>query len=130
MIPIHQNSSHWTLVILDPVGHKLDYYDPFHTDGTEILNQILLFIEELHIDSALDFDKNSWQLESHFDMPMQMDGSSCGVLTILSAECLALNRPVNFSMASVTETRRKIRLILATEALIDPYIHDINENES
>lgn len=130
MIPINQNRSHWTLVMVDPNEKKLDYYDPFHTDGKDILDQILQFIEDLHMQSGLNFDKKSWELKSHFHMPKQTDNNSCGILTILSAECLALNRPADFSMALVTEARRKIRLILATEALLDPYIHDLDDSNS
>ena len=125
MIPIHRNRNHWTLILLDPIQHEIDFYDPKHKDGNEILEKVLEFIKELHQFYSLTFDRKQWKLKSHADIPYQTDGDSCGILTILAMECLSLKKPMDFTMNSVVEIRRKIKVVLAAEALLDPYIYDI-----
>ena len=91
MIPIHENNCHWTFVFLDPEAKELTYYDSFRSDGTNIMHNILAFIEEEHNHNNMAFNKESWNLKNDPNTPLQDDKHSCGYLAILNAECVALH---------------------------------------
>ena len=128
MIPIHENNCHWTFVFLDPEAKELTYYDSFRSDGTNIMHNILAFIEEEHNHNNMAFNKESWNLKNDPNTPLQDDKHSCGYLAILNAECVALQKPLNHSQQDVPDIRNKIRILLISEGLDDPYIYDIERS--
>ena len=89
------------------------------------MQNILDFIEQEHNHNNMALDKTSWKLQNDPDTPLQDDGHSCGYLAILTAECVALDKPFNHSQKDVPDIRQKIRILLITEGLDDPYIYDI-----
>ena len=92
------------------------------------MQNILDFIEQEHNHNNMALDKTSWKLQNDPDTPLQEDGSSCGYLAILTAECVALDKPFNHSQNDVPHIRQKIRVLLITEGLDDPYIYDIERS--
>ena len=123
LIPINERSSHWTLVVVDPGMKKIDYYDSFRNDGSAVMEEILDFLQEEHQYSASNFDRSSWNLESIAYAPLQSDGSSCGPMVILTAESIALEKPILHTQDDVRNARKQMQYILITEA-----IEDIHEN--
>ena len=124
-MPLNENGNHWTLSLIDPVARKIDYFDPQHSNGERVMKSILDFIEEEHVYSIIPFDRSMWTLKSHFNTPKQTDSHSCGVLTILTALCVALDRKIDFGMGSIPEIRKKIKFLLSYESLIDPYVYNV-----
>ena len=49
-------------------------------------------------------------------------------MTILTAECVGLQRQLNFSQQDCEEIRKKIQFVLISESLEDPFVYDI-QNE-
>ena len=126
IVPLNENSVHWTTCFIDPVAFAIDYYDSQHSDGSSIMASILDFIEKERKFSKLPFNRSIWKLRSHFDTPKQSDTFSCGVLSIQTALCIGLGRKIDFEMDSVAEIRKKIKFLLALESITDPYVYDIN----
>ena len=126
MVPLNENNSHWTLSFIDPVLHTILYYDPMHSNGGEVMDSILDFIEKEHEFSKTPFDRSIWTLEAQYNTPRQNDSNSCGILTIQNALCIGLAREFDCGMESVSEIRKKIKVLLTLESLTDPYVYDVN----
>ena len=115
IVPINEDSSHWTFVFIDPHQKELHYYNSFNTDGMDKMLVILDFIEEEHSYSQIPFERASWKLVSHQDSPLQKDGSACGIFAILNAECVALGKSFNHGQDNVPDVRKKIQILLISE---------------
>lgn len=93
----------------------------------QVMQKILDFIEEEHSYSNIPFERTAWKLYSHQDLPLQKDGSACGIFVILNAECVALDKPFHHSQDNIPDVRKKIQILLVSEGLEDPYVYDIED---
>ena len=128
IIPINLDNAHWALAVVDPTLREIKYYDSYHYDGRMVMKSILDFLQQEHHFSDLQFDSSSWKMQNVTNIPLQTDGSSCGPMMILAAECIGLGKPFSFTQNDVLKIRKKIQYILITEAISDPYIYNFHEN--
>ena len=128
LIPLHEGGSHWTLVLVDPFIKEIIYFDSFHSNGTYVMESVLHFIQEEHQNAKLPFDISAWKLKSRKDIPKQTDDFSCGLMMIMTAECIGLEKPILYSQDDAALVRQKIQYLLIAESVEDPYIYQINQN--
>lgn len=99
------------------------YYDPYLVadDGG-----IILTLRRWLMDEALDklgsaivdlWDVENWPLESSANLPLQTDSSSCGVLSLVVADCLALGLPATITQRDVPVLRRRLAMALFLDDL-------------
>jgi Ulp1 family protease len=55
----------------------------------------------------VQFNRNDWTCEEE-EVPQQENGYDCGVFTIIYADLLSEDLPLNFSQKNITRFRRKI----------------------
>ena len=81
-----------------------------------------------HQNAKLPFDISAWKLKSRKDIPKQTDDFSCGLMMIMTAECIGLEKPILYSQDDAALVRQKIQYLLIAESVEDPYIYQINQN--
>ena len=111
LIPLHEGGSHWTLVLVDPFIKEIIYFDSFHSNGTYVMESVLHFIQEEHQNAKLPFDISAWKLKSRKDIPQQTDDFSCGLMMIMTAECIGLEKPILYSRNPLIRISTPISLI-------------------
>ena len=128
LIPIHERNSHWTLVVVDPALMKIEYYDSYRSDGNDVMESVLDFLQEEHQYSDLDFNRSSWTMNNINDVPLQTDGSSCGPMALLTAESIGLEKPISHSQNDIQDVRKKMQYVLIRESIEDSYVYDIDKS--
>ena len=71
-IPIY-DSHHWMLVVVKCYEKRIEFYDTFHTDGSQFCKTVLEFMEEEARFTGRDFDRNDWTVTFSTDIPRQSD---------------------------------------------------------
>tara|TARA_B110000046_G_scaffold33435_1_gene36010 strand:+ start:921 stop:1691 length:771 start_codon:yes stop_codon:yes gene_type:complete len=113
LMPVH-GSRHWTLLAARPVAssaalHRIEYYDSCGADGTAHLDSLRRFLKDAHHaikKVALDTSSCS---EVSFGMrsPQQgEDGVECGVFMLRTAEYLAGDLKLDFTLDSIRHYER------------------------
>ena len=72
-IPIH-DSGHWMLIIINCQAKRLEFYDTFHSDGSQFCSTVMKFMEEEAQFTEKNFNKDDWSVMSSSDIPRQTDG--------------------------------------------------------
>ncbi|KAK3106213.1 hypothetical protein FSP39_015304 [Pinctada imbricata] len=109
LMPVNVNGNHWVLFVADMVYKTVGVLDSL--GGSHEFKYITYwrkFLEtrKQHVTETIP---GPWTLEP-YPTNLQTDGNSCGVFTLMNAECLVKNEPVNIMrQVHVPAFRRHVR---------------------
>lgn len=121
-IPVHL-PGHWTLCVIEPQVQKISLYDSFlqakyyEAYHEEVLQNLLLWLKCEQDDQILndeykmgtEHNWEAWSLAVIQTCPQQEPGSNdCGVFTILAADYLTDDLPLNYTASEGSAWRAKI----------------------
>lgn len=114
LIPCHVDQNHWVLVAVYIFEKIIIYMNTLGVHGKEdhhtktILDNVTAWLTE-NAEEARD-----WKREINPDfMPLQHDGSSCGVLILYVGECLAQGVRPNITQHHISILRKRAALYLS-----------------
>lgn len=103
--PINIDNMHWTLAVVYPQLKEIHYFDSMRGKGQFYMEGLRNWImDEAAIKKNLTLDPSEWILISRtHEIPQQGNGFDCGVFTIVSADFLSDNLPLNEQSYSQTK---------------------------
>uniref|UniRef100_F6Y7Y6 SUMO specific peptidase 1 n=1 Tax=Ornithorhynchus anatinus TaxID=9258 RepID=F6Y7Y6_ORNAN len=110
LVPIHLGV-HWCLAVVDFRKKYITYYDSMGGVNTEACRILLQYLKQESLDKKRkDFDTNGWLLFSKKsqEIPQQMNGSDCGMFACKYADCIAKDRPINFTQQHMPYFRKRM----------------------
>ncbi|NWS78812.1 SENP2 protease, partial [Crotophaga sulcirostris] len=110
LVPIHRKQ-HWALVVIDVRKKTIKYFDSLGLDGNKICVALFKYLqEESREKNKLELDCSEWTLQSmkSHEIPQQWNGSDCGVFVCSYAECMARDKPFNFTQDHMPYFRKKM----------------------
>jgi len=124
VVPINLQRVHWVLVAIDVEHKTFLYFDPFGTgDNNGCLPIVRRWLREeavrqLGVDGAAALDVHSWgTVVGDAAWPVQEDAGSCGVFSLLFANCLSAGLPPHFSQRDVPAVRDRMAVDLYLDEL-------------
>lgn len=111
VVPMHVDADHWVLAAIDVQKKSMLLYDPlFSSDHDRHVPYLLRWLHEevcerLGAEVAAEWDAPSWPIVQGNDLPLQKDGSSCGVFVLAVADCIALRVAASFTQDDVPVLR-------------------------
>lgn len=105
-IPCNLGDSHWTLMVVSPKYHLIEYFDSFHGLGTRQVNHVKEWLkEELGKDL---YNEEEWRVVTRAG-PRQNNNSDCGVFVSTTAKMVMLGiEPTAYSYQDIPTQRRRI----------------------
>lgn len=122
-VPMHVDADHWTLAVIDVQKKSILLYDPlFSSEHEQHVPHLLRWLhdevcERLGAEVAAEWDAPSWPIVQGNDLPVQNDGSSCGVFVLAVADCIALGAATSFTQDDVPVLRQRLALSLYSDDL-------------
>ena len=102
-------NSHWTLFTVDINLRLIRYYDPMSGEANSHANILKRWLlDEAKDKDVREFIDVEWTVKYVKHMPKQTGSTACGVLLILCANCLSLDKQFDYDMDSVPEARVNI----------------------
>eukprot|EP00200_Dunaliella_tertiolecta_P009027 CAMPEP_0202371118 /NCGR_PEP_ID=MMETSP1127-20130417/2592_1 /ASSEMBLY_ACC=CAM_ASM_000462 /TAXON_ID=3047 /ORGANISM="Dunaliella tertiolecta, Strain CCMP1320" /LENGTH=710 /DNA_ID=CAMNT_0048967269 /DNA_START=106 /DNA_END=2238 /DNA_ORIENTATION=- len=114
VVPVHCGQTHWACALIDLQQRQLHYFDSLRGSHNGVLDHLAQWI----VDEAKDKlgeqglqqwgDALSWPKLEPQDVPVQNNGSDCGVFAIKFAECAGTGRAFDFSCHHMPRIRRAL----------------------
>ncbi len=117
-VPVHEHGNHWCLAVINVRDRRFEYYDSLGGKNPSCLKALRFFVENEHREHSpeLPLDLSTWSDlvpdPYNGEMPLQRNGSDCGVFALKFAEYLAEDRDLSFSQSDMPYFRRRIALEL------------------
>ena len=108
--PVNLSNTHWTLAVAYIQRKEIHYYDSMSGSGTMYLEGLLRWLADEHqTRKGSPLDTSEWQLISREDhVPQQANGVDCGVFTIVCADFISDDLPLEYSQKDIPRFRQKI----------------------
>ncbi|XP_071437917.1 sentrin-specific protease 1 [Pithys albifrons albifrons] len=110
LVPIHLGV-HWCLAVVDFRKKTITYYDSMGGMNSEACRVLLQYLKQESLDKKRrEFDTNGWALLSKKsqEIPQQMNGSDCGMFACKYADCIAKDKPINFTQQHMPYFRKRM----------------------
>ena len=112
-IPINIDNMHWTLAVVYPQLKQIHYFDSMGGNGDFFLKGLRQWVmDEARTKKNQILDPSEWTLINHrHECPQQGNAVDCGVFTIICADFLSDNLPIDessYSQARMPFFRLKI----------------------
>ncbi|EDL14432.1 mCG147490 [Mus musculus] len=110
LVPIHQRL-HWSLVVIDLRKQSIAYFDSMGQTGKSICETIFQYLQnESKTRRNIELDPLEWKQYSMAseEIPLQMNGSDCGMFTCKYADYIARDQPVTFSQQHMPTFRKRM----------------------
>lgn len=122
LIPVHLGN-HWCLGVVDFNQRTISYYDSLGGSPHGACDTLLEYLREESMDKKKqDFDDENWKLINKFSsegIPIQMNGSDCGVFTCQYAEYITRGAKLSFNQEHMRYFRKKMIYELLTRKILD-----------
>lgn len=122
LVPVHLGN-HWCLGIVDFDQRTISYYDSLGGGPNGCCDTLLEYLREESMDKKKqDFDDENWRLINRFasdGIPMQMNGSDCGVFCCQYAEYITRGAKLNFSQEHMRYFRKKMIYEIISRRIIE-----------
>lgn len=122
LVPVHMGN-HWCLAVVHVRARALEYYDSLGQRGADclaLLRRWLAADVRARHGAAAAADVAAWAAVEHSDIPVQQNGTDCGVFACKYAECVAAGRPCDFTQYDMNALRARMTYELLTGALLPP----------
>ena len=110
LVPIHQRV-HWSLVVIDLRKRSIVYLDSMGQTGKSICETIFQYLQnESKTRRNIELDPLEWKQYSMTseEIPLQLNGSDCGMFTCKYADYIARDQPVTFSQQHMPTFRKRM----------------------
>ena len=111
-IPINIGNSHWVLGVIFIQKKEVRYYDSMHGDGKLYRDAMMRWVvDEAKAKKGIAINEAEWKSIAVETTPQQFNGTDCGVFTIMAADFLSDDLPVNeqtYGQANMPYFRQKI----------------------
>lgn len=108
VVPIHLGI-HWCMSIIDFRDKTINYYDSMGGSNPKCLSALRQYLENESLDKKKQtYDTSNWKLESVKNIPLQMNGSDCGVFSCMFAEYICANKKITFTQQDMPYFRNKM----------------------
>ena len=109
-MPINLHNTHWVMAVVHVVRKEIHYYDSMSGSGRKYLQAILRWLQdEAREKKQVQLDASAWQLiDQEDDVPQQHNGVDCGVFSIICADYVSDNLPLQYSQSEMENNRLKI----------------------
>jgi sentrin-specific protease 1 len=135
--PINISNTHWTLAVIHMNKKRIDYYDSMSGSGRLYVTGLLRWLkDEAKAKKNMDLNVSEWTVhdgndiiqlgQAHSDdelignVPQQLNGSDCGVFTVICADFLSDDLPLSYSQNDMQFFRRKIAADIVRGSLLYP----------
>eukprot|EP00128_Syssomonas_multiformis_P015255 Colp12_sorted_trinity150504_noHs@5904 len=120
IVPIHMGS-HWTLVRINFVEQRFEYYDSYFDRNVKCLQILRNYIQRESLDKKkVEYDLTGWT--DHYpgedELPRQHNTSDCGVFACQFAECVACDRKIRFTEDNMQDFRSLMAYEIMTAKLL------------
>ena len=107
--PINIDNMHWTLAVVYPQKKRIEYFDSMRGKGEFYMAGLLQWIKDEASTKGHDINMEEWTTYSRsHEIPQQGNGFDCGVFTIIAADFLSDNLPLQYSQSDMRLFRLKI----------------------
>lgn len=103
-------NTHWTLLVAYIQKKEIHYYDSMSGSGKKHLEGIRdWIIDEAKVKKGIELDPNEFKLVSRErHVPQQENGFDCGVFSIICADYLTDDLPLDYGQNDMWYFRKKI----------------------
>ncbi|MCL7041004.1 hypothetical protein MKW94_021300 [Papaver nudicaule] len=106
-VPIHK-SAHWCLAVINKKDQKFQYFDSLGGMDYKILKVLArYYMDEVKDKSGEDIKTTSWTLECPSDIPLQENGSDCGMFMIKYADFFSRGLDLCFTQKDMPYFRKR-----------------------
>lgn len=108
--PINISNTHWTLAVIFMTKKEIVYYDSMSGRGDVFLKGLQNWLRDEHKEKkkGQELDLSEWSSYCMNDVPQQRNGTDCGVFTIVCADFLSDDLPLQYSQEHMKYFRIKI----------------------
>lgn len=118
LVPVHKDI-HWGLAIIDLRNKTIKYYDSMGASNKVVLNELVEYLKSESLEKKQTaFDMSDWSIENAEHIPLQSNGSDCGVFCCMYAEFATRNRKILFTQENILYFRIKIVYEICTGILL------------
>ena len=111
-IPVNIHNTHWTMAVVFIAKKEMHYYDSMSGSGRKYLSALQQWLKDEAKDKKgiVDLDTSDWKLlDREPEVPQQANGYDCGVFSIMCADYLSDDLPINsYSQGEMPSYRVKI----------------------
>ncbi|XP_057854571.2 ubiquitin-like-specific protease ESD4 [Cryptomeria japonica] len=108
LVPIHKHF-HWTLAVINIKEKKIQYYDSLDTRDNHVFNVLTKYIQDEVEDKCRNhLNLGGWKHEHMENIPLQENGSDCGVFMLKYADFHSRGMPPDFTQANIEYYRRRM----------------------
>jgi len=118
IVPVNIGMRHWVLVAIDVGNQLFCFYDSITTaDRSGVVDTLRRWLnDELRSrlgDAAVArWVVDSWAVRVDPAWPRQTDGGSCGVFSVVAADCFSVDAPLLFSQQDIPTLRVRLAIAL------------------
>jgi len=109
LVPVHVESVHWALCVVNFDLRKIEYYDSLPRNFTDTAKQVtkglLAWLQGESLRLSRAFDKSSWAIV-YCVAPEQSNGFDCGIFMCSFAEAISQGRPPTYQQEQMAQYRR------------------------
>jgi sentrin-specific protease 1 len=107
--PININNDHWAMAVVYMKEKRICYYDSISKDGSKYVNGLMRWIQdEGTYKKGIVVDPSKWRFFNSEPTPQQENGFDCGVFSIMCADFISDNLPLQYNQNHMEEFRVKI----------------------
>lgn len=109
-VPINLHNTHWTMAVVYITKKEIHYYDSMSGSGQRYLKFLLQWIKDDAKDKKqIDYDTSDWKLiDREPKVPQQRNGYDCGMFSIMCADYISDNLPLQYSQDEMSSNRVKV----------------------
>ncbi|XP_064458246.1 sentrin-specific protease 1-like [Ornithodoros turicata] len=109
LVPLHFHA-HWCLSSVDLRKGHIAYYDSMGgSSDMDVLETIREYLQEESMEKRkFELDTSQWTMVVMRDIPLQKNGSDCGMFVCQYAECISRGASINFSQQDMPYLRRRM----------------------
>lgn len=118
--PINIHNTHWTLAVAFVQQRVIRYYDSMGGAGKHYTSALVnFFVDEAKSRKGIDMKESEWTAgpSERSETPQQNNGVDCGVFTILFADYITDDLPLEFHQNQIDDFRRRITAAIARGSL-------------
>ncbi|OZJ06857.1 hypothetical protein BZG36_00144 [Bifiguratus adelaidae] len=121
IIPVNINNAHWCCAAINFVEKRIEYYDSMHHyPGPVTFQRLRDYLNQESLDKRKKpFDFTGWEDYAPTDIPLQLNGSDCGVFVCTFAEFISRNEPFDFAQNNMPDIRRRMIYEISNNSLMD-----------
>ncbi|KAG8464826.1 hypothetical protein KFE25_010194 [Diacronema lutheri] len=122
IVPVNERQTHWVLAVINMRSKRFEFFDSLGGTGDDVLEHLRRYVRDEHMakkGSAIDlsgWEAVSW---SSAQIPMQNNGSDCGVFMCQFASTVVRNVAINFTCADMPHIRRRMVIEIVRAELLD-----------